>query len=350
MGPKFVRFEDIIETYEKNTDEMNNQLLQQAIEDKNVIYLFLSITLFEMNLNTYYGEKHLTYKDLINLYRHQYTTNERHLLLWHFNHDNISIILKKKYLYLFNQCESITYNTLYDKLKGITKYCLKLKELMLLCMKKEYFDINTTLMMLLRNDLNYLNQKNEKGYTIVEETIMKGDFKTGFIMLTLNDSIHKKSYIHKQLTIKEAFALEPDEPLWTVMEQFMLNNDHVKRFNLFLTTTLNMKSKLFNIYKNLLLTNEINHINHVILNYYITLSGVNLDHITELFFFNKLLNDARINLNYLTVAMEHIELAKKIKMLWLWLKYNLHSDISYYFIQFIKQLYTFNIMTLLFVN
>lgn len=102
MVHKFVRFEDIIETHQKNTDEMNNQLLQQAIEDKNVIYLFLSITLFEMNLNTYYGEKYLTYKDLINLYRHQYTTNERHLLLWNFNHDNISIILKKKYMYLIH--------------------------------------------------------------------------------------------------------------------------------------------------------------------------------------------------------------------------------------------------------
>lgn len=138
-------------------------------------------------------------------------------------------------------------------------------------------------MMLLRNDLNYLHQKNEKGYTIIEETIMKGDFKTGFIMLTLNDYIHNKSHIHKQLTMKEVFDLEPDEPLWTIIKQFMINNN-VKRFNLFLTNTLNMKTKLFNIYKNLLLTNEINHINHVILQYYITLSGVNLYHITELIF------------------------------------------------------------------
>lgn len=191
--------------------QLNGIDLKKAIKNNNVPYVFIMLTFFDINEDSYFGEVNLTYNGLLKQYQHLYTKEE----LNNFNNPprllerHIIPFLKNKYISIINHLESVD---IYD----------------------------------------YFGRLDENNYTPFAKAIVNGDADTAHMMIMFyGQNISSLSGIIKEYDVGELLNYYKDEPIWHCIYQLMNKKLNYHKIKTFINDTLILKNKYFDIYKNL---------------------------------------------------------------------------------------------------
>lgn len=141
------------------------------------------------------------------------------------------------------------------------------------------------------------------------------------------------SGVEQQFSVKELFELYHDDPHWSLIYHFMMQQYNYDRIKLFLLNILPCKKELFEIYKFLHLIGCPNTITSKLIHTVATLSyHTNILHdITSIIMFNNQLKLSSSEPLYLCEAFNSIYRMEKYKIFWLWLKHNnIIKDVIHY--------------------
>jgi hypothetical protein len=243
-------FENIINEYDNND---TNQL-QKAVQEKNIPYIFIAITVFGVNLDSHFGIMKLLYQDLLNENKHQFTAQELEVI----------------------QSQEVYKN----------------RHINNMCIKKKYMKIYNDILLKKQNNILYSITPIEQNYTPLAHAIVNGDANTVITMLILMDS-HKLNHecgINKNYKIKDLLQLHQYEPIWQIVYQFMNKGYNYTRLKKFIIETLAIKTFLFEIYKCILLINPYFRITSWTMNHYVNLCDpLNIHDVFILTQFNNIL-------------------------------------------------------------
>lgn len=271
MGNKNNRltvFENIIDHIDTNEQKDNIIPIKQAILERNTPYLFIALSLYDVNVTTPYGMVKLTYLELLKKYKHLFTQTYLDII------KSDSRVMNKDWLPLVKDNYVSSYYNV-----------------------KEQRDNNN-------NDIAY-------------EAIITGDHDT---MVTLvkcfGFNIATQSSVEEHYTMNELLTLHEDDHYWQIIGKLMHKNYNYDRLKVFLRDTLEKKREVFNLYK-LFYLYGVNHdiSKNIISN---TCDVNSMDDIYTVVMFNKLLRLDEFH--GLDKVFECVYTLEKYKMFWLWLK------------------------------
>lgn len=288
MGNKVNRlntFENIVDLV--LSDDYHFDHVKEAIKIKNMPFIFIALTMANINLDTDYGIIKLTYAEQITQHHRKYPIEDAVLKLI----NSTPTVLNKNCIHYF---------------------------------QPQYLDI-----------CHYIMDATEYDVVFHEALMTQQVDVIAMLVTCFGFHIDKFSNVKQQFSIQELFELYQEDPHWSIIHYFMMQHYHYDRIKLFLINTLACKKALFETYKSLRLFgcpfNIVVALIHDIaaLHYHNTLYDI-----TCVIMFNNQLKASISDANVLTTTLDSIYSMDKYKTFWMWLKYHdiIQDIINYLFV------------------
>ncbi len=316
MGNKYAKlnvFENIIDEAEDDfgayvNSEKGKKQLRQAVSDKNIPYIFTSMVIFGIKMDSNYGEVNLSYEYLLKPNIDKFSKDDLEYIKTGGAHES-----------------QTTINNFYSK---------KFKTIA----QNIYSDS--------RKNFSYFTETNDSGLTPLGSAIVNGDINTVKIMVKcFNNNISDYCQMNKTYTVGEMLSEHRDDKMWDIIYKFMEKNYDFTKLKKFMLETLEIKKELFEIYKLGSMCEFPQSIIHNIISAYHDCESVIIQtntmanvetNINVLSKFNNMLSkccddeismhkyipDTRDKTVYLQSAMDSIQTIENLKVFWYWLKFN----------------------------
>jgi hypothetical protein len=275
------------------SDDYSFGQVKEAIKEKNMPFIFITLIMGDVNLDTDYGIVKLTYAEQIAQHHRKYPIDEDTLRLI----QSTPTVLNKNCIHYF---------------------------------QPQYQDI-----------CRYIMDATEYDVVFHEALITQQIDIIAMLVTCFGFHIRNYSGVEQQFSVKELFELYQEDPHWHAIHYFMMQHYHYNRIKLFLITTLACKKALFETYKSLRLFGCPYNILVALIHDISALHYHNaIDDITSVIMFNNQLKASISNANVLTTTLDSIYCMDKYKTFWLWLK---HHDIIQDIIDYLFILLCYNI-------